>query len=125
MLPHSVIGTTLFILCASLFVAVWELLTVRVASPLCSWKDLVYTLSYLSNSLFVSSIYVFVAVWELLTARVAFKGLHYGAIIEHVALLGERPPMPEGAPEDFRLLMSSCWHADPQQRPAFDQVGPG
>jgi hypothetical protein len=63
-----------------------------------------------------------VAVWELLTARVAFKGLHYGAIIEHVALMGERPPVPEGAPEDFCLLMSSCWHADAQQRPAFDQV---
>eukprot|EP00882_Tetradesmus_deserticola_P028491 GHRQ01031745.1.p1 GENE.GHRQ01031745.1~~GHRQ01031745.1.p1 ORF type:complete len:297 (+),score=127.30 GHRQ01031745.1:3-893(+) len=63
-----------------------------------------------------------IMMWELATARVAFKGLHYGAIIEHVALLGERPPMPEGAPEDFRLLLSSCWHADAQQRPAFDQV---
>jgi hypothetical protein len=65
------------------------------------------------------------AVWELLTGRMAFKGLHYGAIIEHVALMGERPPVPEGAPEDFCLLMSSCWHADAQQRPAFDQVGAG
>lgn len=61
-------------------------------------------------------------VWELLTARVAFKGLHYGAIIEHVALLGERPPLPAEASEDFCLLMSSCWHADAAQRPAFDQV---
>lgn len=63
-----------------------------------------------------------IMMWELLTARVAFKGLHYGAIIEHVALLGERPPLPAEAPEDFCLLMSSCWHADAAQRPAFDQV---
>lgn len=60
--------------------------------------------------------------WELLTGRVAFSGLHYGAIIERVALMGERPAVPPGTPEDFSLLMCSCWSADPEQRPTFDQV---
>jgi hypothetical protein len=84
-----------------------------------SWylPDIAYVVGYHNTTVACCA-----AVWELLTARVAFKGLHYGAIIEHVALMGERPPMPEGTPEDFRLLMSSCWHADAQQRPAFDQV---
>lgn len=62
------------------------------------------------------------AVWELLTSRTAFSGLHYGAIIERVALMGERPSVPSGAPEDYALLMCSCWSADPEQRPTFDQV---
>lgn len=67
---------------------------------------------------------ILLAVWELLTGLIAFKGLHYGAIIEHVALMGVRPPIPDGAAEDYVLLMCSCWHPDPQQRPTFEQVGP-
>eukprot|EP00878_Enallax_costatus_P005213 GHUV01005479.1.p1 GENE.GHUV01005479.1~~GHUV01005479.1.p1 ORF type:complete len:661 (+),score=159.36 GHUV01005479.1:2184-4166(+) len=63
-----------------------------------------------------------VMMWELLTGRTAFSGLHYGAIIERVALMGERPPVPSGTPEDYTLLMCSCWSADPDQRPTFDQV---
>ncbi|KAF8066337.1 Map3k12 [Scenedesmus sp. PABB004] len=63
-----------------------------------------------------------IMMWELLTGRAAYSGQHYGAIIEHVALLGERPAVPAAAPEDFSLLMGSCWHADPAQRPTFEQV---
>lgn len=62
--------------------------------------------------------------WELLTGQVAFRGWQWGAILEHVALSDGRPPIPEGAPEDFVLLLESCWHKDPARRPAFTEVGP-
>lgn len=65
-----------------------------------------------------------IMMWELLTGEVAFKGWQWGAILEHVAL-GDppgRPPVPEGAPEDYVLLMEACWQNDPAQRPTFHEV---
>jgi len=63
-----------------------------------------------------------IMMWELLTGQVAFTGWQWGAIIENVALSGQRPPIPEDAPEDYRLLMERCWHQQPQQRPTFERV---
>lgn len=40
--------------------------------------------------------------WELLHGQRAFTGHQLGFIVEHVALLGERPACGEGVPEDFR-----------------------
>jgi hypothetical protein len=47
------------------------------------------------------------AVWELFTAASAFKG-HFGNVVQRV-VAGERPPVPEGAPEEYKLLMTSWW----------------
>ncbi len=63
-----------------------------------------------------------VLMWELLTSRYAFHGKHYGEIIERVVLHDERPPIPEDAPDDYVLLMSSCWAAKPKARPTFEAV---
>lgn len=62
------------------------------------------------------------AVWELLTGCVPFAGCQWGAILELVALLGQRPEIPEGAPEDYCVLMESCWTQDPARRPTFEEV---
>jgi hypothetical protein len=45
------------------------------------------------------------AVWELFTASSAFKG-HFGNVVQRV-VAGERPAVPEEAPEEYRLLMTS------------------
>jgi serine/threonine protein kinase len=65
-----------------------------------------------------------IMMWELLTGQVAFKGWQWGAILEHVALGDSpgRPPVPEGAPEGYVLLMEACWGQDPSRRPAFSEV---
>eukprot|EP00775_Hariotina_reticulata_P011575 gene11575-11719_t len=63
-----------------------------------------------------------IMMWELMTGAVAFKGLHYGSVIERVALIGERPVFPQDAPEDYALLANSCWQAEVQARPDFGQV---
>ncbi|WIA08244.1 hypothetical protein OEZ85_007689 [Tetradesmus obliquus] len=61
-----------------------------------------------------------IMMWELFTASSAFKG-HFGNVVQRV-VAGERPPLPEEAPEEYNLLMTSCWCADPRQRPSFEQV---
>eukprot|EP00877_Chromochloris_zofingiensis_P009686 jgi/Chrzof1/4971/Cz15g06230.t1 len=63
-----------------------------------------------------------IMMWEVFTGEMAFQNFHYGEVIERVALQGERPDVPEHAPEDFALIMTSCWHADPTLRPSFTQV---
>ena len=62
------------------------------------------------------------AVWELITGSVAFGRMHYGEVVERVGLQGERPPFPEQTPEEYSLLMSSCWGENPSARPSFEQV---
>lgn len=62
------------------------------------------------------------AVYELFTGKIAFQGWQWGAILEHVALHGKRPDMPEAAPEDFCVLVEACWHQDPSRRPSFEEV---
>jgi hypothetical protein len=47
------------------------------------------------------------AVWELFTAASAFKG-HLGSVVQRV-VAGERPAVPEEAPEEYKLLMTSWW----------------
>jgi hypothetical protein len=46
------------------------------------------------------------AVWELFTGTLAFKNLHYGAVVQRVVVAGQRPPIPEVAPEEYCLLMT-------------------
>jgi hypothetical protein len=43
----------------------------------------------------------------------------------HVAVRvhkGYRPRIPENCPKNFGLLISQCWHQDPQQRPEFETI---
>jgi len=60
--------------------------------------------------------------WELYTGAVAFGAMHYGEVFERVVLHGDRPPIPDGIPEAYSLLMTSCWSSDPTARPSFESV---
>jgi hypothetical protein len=61
-------------------------------------------------------------VWEVFTSRQAYQGLHYGAVVERVVIQKQRPPIPEDMPDEYSLLMSSCWDAEPNNRPSFSQI---
>jgi hypothetical protein len=63
-----------------------------------------------------------IAVWEVFTNRQAYQGLHYGAVVERVVIQKQRPPVPEDMPDEYSLLMSSCWDAEPNNRPSFSQI---
>lgn len=49
-------------------------------------------------------------------------GAHYGEVFERVALLQERPPVPQDMPADYSALMTACWSADPLARPTFEFI---
>jgi hypothetical protein len=60
--------------------------------------------------------------WEVFTNQTAHAGCHSGAVVERVVLRGERPPVPNGMPPQYALLMQRCWDEDPAKRPTFEQV---
>ncbi|KAF6255835.1 kinase-like domain-containing protein [Scenedesmus sp. NREL 46B-D3] len=68
-------------------------------------------------------VYAFgVMMWELYTGKIAFKHLHYGQFFEQVVLRNNRPPLPPLMPEDYSLLLTSCWAMDPAARPCIAAV---
>jgi hypothetical protein len=46
----------------------------------------------------------------------------YDSLIEEQVIAGNRPPIPEQSHPEFTELINSCWHQDPNKRPAFAQV---
>jgi hypothetical protein len=60
--------------------------------------------------------------WEVFTNQTAHAGCHSGAVVERVVLRGERPPVPNGMPPQYALLMQRCWDEDAAKRPTFEQV---
>eukprot|EP00775_Hariotina_reticulata_P008299 gene8299-8484_t len=63
-----------------------------------------------------------IMMWELFTGTSAFKNLHYGAVVQRVVVGGQRPPIPQIAPEEYCLLMTRCWDACSHARPTFKQI---
>lgn len=43
-------------------------------------------------------------------------------IIVAVAIVGERPAIPEDTPPKLADLISRCWREDPRQRPSVREV---
>ncbi|KAF6251427.1 kinase-like domain-containing protein [Scenedesmus sp. NREL 46B-D3] len=63
-----------------------------------------------------------IMMWEVFCNRQAYQGLHYGAVVERVVIQKQRPPIPDDMPDEYSLLMSSCWDAEPNNRPSFSQI---
>ncbi|WIA33471.1 hypothetical protein OEZ86_006600 [Tetradesmus obliquus] len=63
-----------------------------------------------------------IMMWEVYTNQQAHQGLHYGAVVERVVVRGERPKVPADMPNEYSLLMRSCWDGDAAKRPNFAQV---
>ncbi|DBA79881.1 TPA: hypothetical protein ACH3X1_008206 [Trebouxia sp. C0004] len=60
--------------------------------------------------------------WEIYTGSSVFKGLTVGQVFFAVVYQAQRPAIPEDCPDAFVTLMTSCWSADPLQRPTFRQI---
>ncbi|WIA13591.1 hypothetical protein OEZ85_007157 [Tetradesmus obliquus] len=63
-----------------------------------------------------------IMMWEVFTSRQAYQGLHYGAVVERVVIQKQRPTIPDDMPQEYSLLMSTCWDAEPTSRPSFQQI---
>lgn len=62
--------------------------------------------------------------YEVLARTRAYEELYLTSemIGSAVANKGLRPSMPASWPESLRSLLSVCWHAEPQRRPAFAHI---
>ncbi|PAA70222.1 hypothetical protein BOX15_Mlig034048g1, partial [Macrostomum lignano] len=63
-----------------------------------------------------------VVLWELLTREVPFRGLEPMQIMYVVVQDGKRLPIPASCPTELASLMSSCWAAEPFDRPTCGEI---
>jgi serine/threonine protein kinase len=69
-------------------------------------------------------VYAFgVILFEILTGQYPYLVSQYDVVLKNV-LEGRRPVLPDGMQllGDSHELMSSCWDADPAERPSFDEI---
>lgn len=73
---------------------------------------------------FASDVYSFgVVVWEVLTAEVPWSDLGRGRdIYLRVVVKGDRPEIPERAPEDIAGVMRACWAEIAGRRPKASEI---
>jgi hypothetical protein len=62
--------------------------------------------------------------WETLTGRIPFQDFKSNQIIQYVALLNWRLPLPEKRKPLGRLI-TQCWSKDLAEWPAFAEITPG
>ena len=63
-----------------------------------------------------------IVMWECMTREDPFAGMPPFHVVFAVGTQGARPEIPTGEawPQELVLLMQSCWHEEPEQRPIFD-----
>jgi len=62
-----------------------------------------------------------VVLWELITRDDPWKELDWTQVMK-VVRKGQRPPILDSCPPQFKELIEQCWHGDPTKRPTFSQV---
>lgn len=67
---------------------------------------------------YASDVYSFgMVLWEILTMDVPWAGEIYPQDIMTRVLNGERPVIPEDAPQDMAAIVRSCWVNESEERP--------
>lgn len=75
-----------------------------------------------------ADVYSFAVIcWELVMARLGAPSVPYADMPQMAAAVavlqsGLRPPIPRDCPGRFAQLMERAWAADPDARPAFDEI---
>lgn len=63
-----------------------------------------------------------ILLWELLTCDSPYRGIPTNQIINMVIYENLRPKLPENLPKKLESLITSCWSADPTERPTMPQI---
>jgi len=61
-------------------------------------------------------------IWEMLTSQLPWDGSNFQDVRNAVANLAKRPPLPADIPSGLSSLVTDCWHALPEKRPAAAEV---
>jgi serine/threonine protein kinase len=62
-----------------------------------------------------------IIMWEVVARKQPFAGRNFMGVSLDV-LEGKRPQVPADCPEEFRKVMTKCWHAKPDKRPTMADV---
>eukprot|EP00960_Hanusia_phi_P029420 747941-Hanusia_phi.AAC.1 len=56
------------------------------------------------------------------TGELPWSDKSYHQMIQLVAVLHHRPPIPPTLPKDLVPVLESCWHRQPEKRPPFEDL---
>ena len=60
--------------------------------------------------------------WTIARNEEPFAGFNVASHKQRVAIGGERPKLKRSWPDDFKCLLTECWHPDSTRRPDFGQI---
>ena len=60
--------------------------------------------------------------WTIARNEEPFAGFNVASHKQRVAIGGERPKLKKSWPDDFKCLLTECWHPDSTRRPDFGQI---
>jgi hypothetical protein len=63
-----------------------------------------------------------IVLWEMQTCQLPFFHYKFQYEVEDAVLAGERPPIPMDCREDYKHLITACWHNNPKERPTFKEI---
>ncbi|OMO83114.1 hypothetical protein CCACVL1_11550 [Corchorus capsularis] len=63
-----------------------------------------------------------IILWELVTGLLPYQGMEGLQAASLVVKSGARPPIPEDCLPSLSGIMTSCWHTNPDARPAFTKI---
>ncbi|KAG0562845.1 hypothetical protein KC19_9G175700 [Ceratodon purpureus] len=74
------------------------------------------------DMLMQADVYTFaMTCYEVITGKYPFDGVRGKALPEKI-MAGERPELPKDLDQDLKGLITKCWHANPEQRPCFQEI---
>lgn len=65
---------------------------------------------------------LFQVLWEIITREVPYNGINGFQVAWLIVERGERLSIPNSCPNQFAILMKSCWEDDPKKRPSFKKI---
>jgi len=79
----------------------------------------------LSGALYSTKVDVYsfgIVLWELFSRKEPYSELSASQIILQVVNKGYRPEIPANCPPEWKKLIQSCWHQNPDNRPTMEEV---
>lgn len=63
-----------------------------------------------------------VILWQMAADQIPYEGASRASYLRYACKYGDRPEMSSRWPNEFKELLSSCWHQELRSRPSFGNV---